>query len=59
MSICNHMNIVKFKQALRDIKGDLYIIMELCDVSLLQKIEKDIEENGGPIEEKILIDILR
>ena len=27
----NQKNIVKFKQALRDSKGDLYIIMDLCD----------------------------
>ena len=27
----NHKNIAKFKQALRDSKGNLYIIMEFCD----------------------------
>ena len=59
MSNCNHKNIVKFKQALRDAEGDLYIIMEHCDMDLEHKIKKEIEDRGNPIEEIILVDILR
>ena len=55
----NHENIVKFKQALRDAEGDLYIIMDYCETDLYHKIKKDIEERGSPIEEKILVDFLR
>ena len=43
MSHCNHKNIVKFIHALRDSEGDLYIIMEHCDVDLKHKIKNDIE----------------
>ena len=59
MSQCNHRNIVKFKQALRDADGDLYIIMEHCDEELDKKIKKDIEERGSPIEERKLINLVK
>ena len=59
MSHCNHKNIVKFKQALRDAEGDLYIIMDHCEMDLDHKIKNDIEVSGGPIEERILIDMLK
>ena len=59
MSMCDHKNIVKFKEALRDADGDLYIFMESCDLELEGKIKKDIEESRGPIEERLLVDILR
>ena len=59
MSHCNHKNIVKFKQALRDKEGDLYIIMDFCEPDLQSKIKKDIEERKGPIEERILVDFLK
>ena len=59
MSMCDHKNIVKFKEALRDADGDLYIFMESCDLELEGKIKKDIEESGSPIEERLLVDILR
>ena len=56
---CNHENIVKFIRALRDDKGDLYIIMDHCEMDLDHKIKNDIEVSGGPIEERILIDMLK
>ena len=59
MSHCNHKNIVKFKQALRDSEGLLYIIMDHCEMDLDHKIKNDIEVRGGPIEERILIDMLK
>ena len=37
----NHKNIAKFKQALRDSKGHLYIIMEYCDGGDLYKWRLD------------------
>ena len=51
MSNFDHKNIVKFKEALRDIKGDLYIIMDCFDESLEHKIKNDIQNKGGPLEE--------
>ena len=59
MRNCNHKNIVKFHQALRDSEGDLYIIMEHCSQSLEHKIKKEIEKEGSPIEESELVEILR
>ena len=50
LSICEHKNIVKFIEALRDAEGDLYIIMDTCDFELDYKIKKEIEERGGPIQ---------
>ena len=34
MRKCNHENIVKFIEALRNYEGDLFIIMDQCDISL-------------------------
>ena len=31
MKTNDHKNIIKFKQALRDSQGDLYIIMDFCE----------------------------
>ena len=55
---CNHENIVKFIRALRDVKGDLYIIMEKCDIDLWHKIKNSIEEKV-PIKERQLVNILK
>ena len=59
ISHCSHKNIVKFHQALRDDLGDLYIIMDLCDIDLKHKIRNDIEERKCPIEERVLVNILK
>ena len=31
MKTSNHKNVIIFKQALRDVEGDLYIVMDFCD----------------------------
>ena len=31
MKTNNHKNVIKFKKALRDAEGDLYIVMDFCD----------------------------
>ena len=58
MSHSNHKNIAKFKQALRDDKGDLYIIMELCDCNLYEQRMKDVGEEGF-YEEAQIVNMLR
>ena len=55
----NHKNIVKFKHAVRDIRGDLYIIMEFCeDGDLYQWRQKNVDQDGL-LDEKFMIEILR
>ena len=58
ISNCNHENVVKFIRALRDDRGDLFIIMEHCDMGLMHMVTK-IKEDKGSIEERQLVNILR
>ena len=55
----NHKNIAKFKQALRDSKGNLYIIMEFCDGGDLYQWRLDNLGQDGVLDENLMIEILR
>ena len=58
MSQCNHDNIVKFEEAFRDKKGNLYIILELCEDSLFRKRDTDLGKDKL-YEERIIIGLLK
>ena len=58
LSHCNHVNIVKFEEALRDKLGNLYIILEMCDDVLYHKRDLDLGENKF-YDERIIINILK
>ena len=58
ISHCNHLNIVKFEEAFRDIGGNLYIVMELCENTLFQKRVKELGDDKY-YDESFIIKIMK